>query len=74
MCATLLVYDSACDSPLTLGTCGHLTHSYIGLAITVYVYTIYDRTFGNFPAKNAVYTPYKYVYGQPYTYMHFNAG
>jgi len=27
---------------------------------------IYDRIFGDFSAKNTVYTPYKYGSGQPY--------
>jgi len=31
---------------------------YIGLARTVYIYTVYDRIFGDFPAKNTAYTPY----------------
>jgi hypothetical protein len=32
------------------------------------VYTVYDRIFGDSPAKNSVYTPYIYIYsGQPYT-------
>jgi len=30
-----------------------------------YIYTIYDRIFGDFPAKNTVYTPYIYGSGQP---------
>jgi hypothetical protein len=34
-----------------------------------YVYTVYDRKFGDFPAKNTVYTPYIYNSDQPYTYM-----
>jgi hypothetical protein len=37
-----------------------------GLAITVYIYTVHDRIFGDFPAKVTVYTPYIYVSGQPY--------
>jgi hypothetical protein len=31
------------------------------------MYTLYDRIFGDFPAKNTVYTPYIYGSGQPYT-------
>jgi hypothetical protein len=27
---------------------------------------VYDRIFGDFPAKNTVYTPYAYGSGQPY--------
>ena len=30
-----------------------------------YIYTAYDRTYGEFPAKNTVYTPYIYGSGQP---------
>ena len=26
-----------------------------------YTYTVYDRTFGDFPAKNTVHTPYIYI-------------
>jgi len=32
--------------------------------------TIYDCIFGDFPAKNTVYTPYIYGSGQPYLYGH----
>jgi len=38
----------------------------VGLART-YIYTVYDRIFGDVPAKNTVYTPYIYGSGQPYT-------
>ena len=38
-----------------------LFRSYVGLARTVYIH----RIFGDFPAKNTVYTPYIYGYGQP---------
>ena len=31
-----------------------------------YIYTAYDRIFGDFPAKITVYTPYIYGPGQPY--------
>ena len=30
-----------------------------------YICTVYDRIFGDFPAKNTVYIPYIYVSGQP---------
>ena len=33
-----------------------------------YIYTVYDRIFDDFPAKNTVYTPYIYGSGQPYIY------
>jgi hypothetical protein len=33
-----------------------------------YVYTVYDRIFGDFPAKNTVHTPYIHGSGQPYVY------
>ena len=32
-----------------------------------YIFTVHDRMFGGFPAKNTVYTPYIYGSGQPYT-------
>jgi hypothetical protein len=41
---------------------------YIGLARIVNIYTVYDRIFGDFPAKNTVYTPYIYGSGQPCIY------
>ena len=31
------------------------------------IYTVYDRIFDDFPARNTVYTPYIYGSGQPYT-------
>jgi hypothetical protein len=31
-----------------------------------FIYTVYDRIFGYFPATNTVYTPYMYGSGQPY--------
>ena len=34
-----------------------------------YIYTVYDRIFDDFPAKNTVYTPYIYRSGQPYTFL-----
>jgi hypothetical protein len=33
------------------------------------MYSVYDRIFGGFPAKNTVYTPYIYGSGQPYIYV-----
>ena len=32
-----------------------------GSAKTLYIYTVYDRIFGDFPAKNTVHTPYIYM-------------
>jgi hypothetical protein len=32
------------------------------------MHTVYDRIFGDFPAKNTVYTPYIYGSGQPYSF------
>jgi len=46
--------------------------SYIGLARIIYIYTVYDRIFGEFPAKNTIYTTYLYGSGQPYLYMHIS--
>jgi len=34
---------------------------YLGLARTVYIYTVYDCRFGDFPAKNTVYTPFIFM-------------
>ena len=31
-----------------------------------YIYTVYDRIFDDFPARNTVYTPYMYGSDQPY--------
>jgi len=31
-----------------------------------YIYTVHDRIFGDFPAKNTLYTLYVYGSGQPY--------
>jgi hypothetical protein len=39
-----------------------------------YIYTVYYRTFGDFPAKIIVYTfnvLYIYGFGQPYVYVWF---
>jgi hypothetical protein len=33
-------------------------------------YTVYDRIFGDFPAKNTVRTPYIHGSGQPYQCTH----
>jgi len=48
-----------------------MTHS-LAACILVYrvghIYNVYDRIFGEFPAKNTVYTPYIYGSGQPYLY------
>jgi len=43
----------------------HTMTSYVGLARTVCAHTVYDRIFGDVPAKNALYTPYVYGFGQP---------
>jgi len=37
----------------------------------IYTYTVYDRIFGDFPVKNAVYTPYICVYGSGHTYVYY---
>jgi len=33
----------------------------------IYIHTVYDRIFGDFPAKNTVYAPYIHGSGQPYS-------
>jgi hypothetical protein len=43
--------------------CEAPVHSYIGLA----KYTVYDRIYGDFPARYAIYTPYIYGSSQPYS-------
>jgi hypothetical protein len=43
----------------------HSSSKHIGLARTVYIYTIYDRIFDDFPAENTVYTPYIYIWLWP---------
>ena len=32
----------------------------------LYMYSAHDRRFGDFPAKNTIYKPYKYGSDQPY--------
>ena len=39
----------------------------LGLARTVYIYTVYDRILGHFPAKNTVYTSHVYGSGRSLT-------
>jgi len=39
---------------------------YVHRICTLYMYTVYGRMFGGFPAKNTVCTPYIYGSGQPY--------
>jgi hypothetical protein len=39
-------------------------YKYLGLARTVYIYTVYDRIFGDFPAKITVYKQDIYSFGQ----------
>jgi len=34
----------------------------------LHIYTVYDRMFGDFPAKHTAYVPYIYGPGQPYLY------
>ena len=46
------------------------THTYLGLARTIYVYNVYDRIFSDFPAKNTVYTPYGSVKPYSLPYLH----
>ena len=43
--------------------------AWVGLARIVYTYTVSDRVFSDYPAKNTVYTPYVYGSGQPYAYL-----
>jgi len=33
------------------------------------IYTVYDRIFCDFPAKNIIHTPYIYGSGQPYIFV-----
>jgi len=40
----------------------------------LYKHTVYDRIFGDFPAKNTVYTPFIYGSSQPYMYTVLAAG
>jgi hypothetical protein len=35
--------------------------------IYIYIYTLYDPIFGDFPAKNTVFAPNVYDSGEPYT-------
>jgi len=45
-------------------------HVYLWFWPTLYTYTVYGRTFGDFPAKITVYTPHVYLWFWPtlYTY------
>ena len=52
----------------TQSACG-IQDTFIGLARTVYIYTVFNRIFGDFPARNTVYALYIYGSGQPYTFM-----
>ena len=58
---TLLV----CHDVLILAVPPFLFVSCVGLA-KLYICTVYDRIYGDFPAKNTVYTLYIYGSGQPY--------
>ena len=62
VCATDVNVDDALGAGLQALHC-----STLGLARTVCIYTVYDRTLGDFPAKNTVYTPYTYGSGQPFS-------
>ena len=67
---------------LTGGFIWHLCHLYaedlyaedlsapsiVHLRIIELARTVYDRIFGDFPAKNTVYKPYMYGSGQPYVW------
>jgi len=45
----------------------------LGMARPVFIHTVYDLIFGDFPAKTNVYTPYMRGSGQPYTRPTFAA-
>jgi hypothetical protein len=49
--------------------CSALHCTAAGLARTLYIYAVYDRIYGDFPAKKIVYTPFAGICdsGQPYT-------
>ena len=55
----------ACSSSRGYGTLVMYHWLCIGLARTVHIYTVYDRIFGDSPAKNTAYKPYLYGSGQP---------
>ena len=54
-----------CSSSRGYGTLVMYHWLCIGLARTVHIYTVYDRIFGDSPAKNTAYKPYLYGSGQP---------
>jgi hypothetical protein len=55
-----------CIGATTCGTVGvSFSGPWTGLTRTVYKFIVYDSVFGQFPAINAVYTPYVYDSGQP---------
>jgi hypothetical protein len=51
--------------PLALNA---LLLSFLGLTRTVYIFTVYDRIFGDFSAKITVHASYIYGSGQPYAF------
>ena len=62
---TCMHLKGVAQSPVSKTLCFRCPGPYVGLAKS-YIYTVYDRIFGDFPAKNTVCNPYTYGSGQPY--------
>jgi hypothetical protein len=54
------MYARACE-----GCDYHDQNVWVGQNPEPYIYTVYDRIFGDIPAKNAVYKPYIYGLANP---------
>jgi len=70
VCALLMAECERCEEYISwVAVCGECPYStYILGWPEPYICTVYDRIFGNFPAKNTIYRPYIYGSGQPYIY------
>ena len=65
---SIIIFYYPCTRLWTWSSKSKFHHSHascVGLAKTVYIYTVYVRIFGDFPARNTVYVPYIYSVGQP---------
>jgi len=64
VCVCVFVYVTvSCDASVwLLASAKHVNEGWAGKNR---IYTVFDRMFGDFPADNVVYTPYKYIgFGQ----------
>ena len=63
---------AACKSQIRTFACTQCAVR-LGLARTVYIYTVYGQILGDFPAQVTVYSPYICGSGQPYVQCHLTA-